>query len=252
MAAVTGSVIALGSAAYSANQQKKAAQGAANAAAEGQQLSIAEQQRQFDLTRQDMQPWMQAGQGALGQMQALNSGDFSSFTQSPDYQFALDQGMQALDRSAAAGGMLTSGGADADRIAFGQGLATQNYGNFYNRLAGLAGAGQNAATGIGQFGANAASNIGNAYANIGNARASSYQQQGHANAQLGGAVGGFASGLANNWGALTSGWGQGAQTQAAQNGFAGLQASNNPFAVSGTNAWGSLGPSNGRNWNFGG
>lgn len=195
MAAVTGSVIALGSGAYSANQQKKAAQGAANAAADANQLAIREQQRQFDLTREDMQPWLQAGQSALGQMQALNSGDFSSFTQSPDYQFAYDQGLQALDRSAAAGGMLTSGGADADRIAFGQGLATQNYGNYYNRLAGLAGAGQNAAGGLGQFGANAASNIGNLQQATGQARASSYMQRADTNAQLATGIGG----LFNDW-----------------------------------------------------
>ena len=49
----------------------------------------------------------------------------------------------------------------------------------------------------------------------------------------------------NNWG----GWNSTRnQTQAAQNGFAGLQASNNPFAVSGGNAW----VSPGYNWNFGG
>lgn len=242
---VAGAAISVVGGAYGANQQKKAAQGAANAAADGQQLAIAEQQRQFDLTRQDMQPWMQAGQNALGQMQALNAGDFSSFTQSPDYQFALDQGLQGLDRSAAARGSLNTGGHSADVLGYAQGLASQNYGNFYNRLAGLANVGQTTATSLGQFGANAASNIGNAYGNIGNARASSYQARGDANSQLGGLVAGFGSNLLNNWG----GWNSTRnQTQAAQNGFAGLQASNNPFAVSGGNTWASPG----YNWNFGG
>lgn len=248
MAAVTGAVIAAGTAAYSANQQKKAAQGAANAAADGQQLSIAEQQRQFDLTRQDMQPWMQAGQNALGQMQSLNSGDFSSFTQSPDYQFALEQGLQGLDRSAAARGSLNTGGHSADVLGYAQGLASQNYGNFYNRLAGLANVGQTTATSLGQFGANAASNIGNAYGNIGNARASSYQARGDANSQLGGILGGLAGGIANNW----SAWQQ-PQQASQQNVWGALQSSNNPFqAPAAGNAWAGVGPSNGVNWNFGG
>lgn len=242
MAAVTGSVIALGSAAYSANQQSKAAQGAANAQAGGQQLAIGEQQRQFDLTRQDMQPWMQAGQNALGQVQALNAGDFSSFTQSPDYQFALDQGLQGLDRSAAARGSLNTGGHSADVLGYAQGLASQNYGNYYNRLAGLANVGQTTAGQLGQFGANAATNIGNAYGNIGNARASSYQARGNANSQLAGLLGGMGSNIANNYRS-------GQQTQAAQNGLAGLQGSSNPFSLSGGgNAWASPG----YNWNFGG
>lgn len=244
---VAGAAVSVVGGAIAGNQQKKAAQGAANAQMEGQQLSIAEQQRQFDLTRQDLQPWMQAGQGALGQMQALNSGDFSSFTQSPDYQFALEQGLQGLDRSAAARGSLNTGGHSADVMGYAQGLATQNYGNFYNRLAGLANVGQTTATGLGQFGANAANNIGNAYGNIGNARASAYQARGDANSQLTGMAAGIGSNMLNNWG----GWNSTRnQTNAAQNGFAGLQTSNNPFQMptGGGNAWASPGYS----WNFGG
>ena len=198
---VAGTAVSLVGGAYGANQQKKAAQGAANAAADGQQLAIAEQQRQFDLTRQDMQPWMAAGTSALAQMQALNSGDFSSFTESPDYQFALTQGLQGLDRSAAARGALYSGGHSADVMNYASGLASQNYNNYYNRLAGLANVGQTTATSLGQFGANAASNIGNAQMAGANARASGYMNQANAwgNA-LSGVAGSAGYGVGNNWG----------------------------------------------------
>jgi hypothetical protein len=145
--------------------------------------SLAEQKRQFDLTRSDQMPWMQAGSAALGQMQAMNNGDFSKFYSSPDYQFALDQGMQGLDRSAAARGRLFSGGYGQDLTKYAQGMATQNYGNYYNRLAGLSGTGQTTATNLGQIGQNYANAYGNIQGNIGNARASAYQ--GYANA-LGG------------------------------------------------------------------
>lgn len=234
---LAGAAISVVGGAMSANSQKKAAKGAANAQAQGQQLSIAEQQRQFDLTRQDMQPWMQAGQNALGQMQDLNSGDFSSFTESPDYAFARSQGLQGLDRSAAARGSLNTGGHSADVMGYASGLASQNYGNFYNRLSNMAGQGQTTATGLGQFGSNAASNIGNAYGNIGNARASSYLSRGDTNSQLGGLVTGIGSNLVNNWGGF-------AQNQAAP--------ATTQFYQGGGNAWGQMGPSNGKQWNFGG
>lgn len=159
--------------AWSANKQAGAQKDAAK-------KSVAEQQRQFDLTRSDMMPWMNAGKGALGDMQALNSGDFSKFYQSPDYQFALDQGFKSLDRSAAARGRLYSGGYGQDLVDFGQGLATQNYGNYYGRLADLAGIGQTTATNLGQFGQNKANQISNQYTNMGNARASAYQGYGNA------------------------------------------------------------------------
>lgn len=181
--------------AYSANQQSKAAKGAANAQTRAADAATEEQRRQFDLTRQDQQPWLQAGQNALTQMQALNSGDFSSFKESPDYQFAFNQGLQGLDRSAAARGSLFSGGHSADLMQFGQGLASQNYSNFYNRLAGLSGTGQTTASGLGTLGANMAGNIGNNLMNAGNARASAYGNIADANSQLAGGIGG----AFNNW-----------------------------------------------------
>lgn len=175
---------------YSANQQKKSAQGAANAQQAAADAATAEQRRQFDLTRGDQAPWLQAGQGALAQMQALNSGDFGSFTQSPDYQFAFDQGLQGLDRSASARGGMFSGGADADRMKFASGLASQNYNQFYNRLQSMAGQGQTTASGLGSLGMGMANNIGNIGINMGDARASSYGQRADTNSQLAGLLGG--------------------------------------------------------------
>jgi hypothetical protein len=138
---------------------------------------------------------MQAGQSALGQMQALNSGDFSSFKQSPDYQFAFNQGLQGLDRSAAARGSLYSGGHSADLMKFGEGLASQNYNTFYNRLQSMANQGQTTASGLGQIGQQYANNVGQIGMNNANNMASSYQQSANANSQMAGVAGG----AFNNW-----------------------------------------------------
>ena len=69
--------------------------------------------------------------GRLGEM--LGGQMYSGFEQDPGYQFRLQQGEQALNRSAAArGGRL--GGAQLKALSdYSQGLASQEFGNFANR-----------------------------------------------------------------------------------------------------------------------
>ena len=187
---------------YAANQQKKGAQQGAQAQTDASNAAIAEQQRQFDLTRSDQAPWMQAGQDALGKQAAFLNGDWSGFENSPDYKYALQQGMGSLDHSAAARGGLFGGGADRDRMQFVTGLATQNANGYWNKLAGMSNTGQQTASGLGNLGMNMANQIGAQYNNIGNARQSSYQQRADANSQM---IGGLA-GLAGRY-IGQSGWG---------------------------------------------
>lgn len=160
--------------AYGAHQQSRAGergeraqQGAADAATE-------EQRRQFDLSRQDQLPFLQAGQDALRRQQAALGGDFSAFQASPDYAFTREQSLEALQRGAAARGGFMGGGADADRLQLASGLASQQFGNYWNRLANLAGQGQSTATNLGALGQNLATNIGNNLMTGAQARASSY------------------------------------------------------------------------------
>ena len=170
----------------------------ANKAADAQKSAtkktIAEQARQFDLSRADQMPWLNAGSSALTQQQALLKGDFSQFYQSPDYQFALDQGMKGLDRSAAARGKLYSGGYGQDLTKYAQGMATQNYNNYYDKLAGLSRTGQSTATNLGQLGQNYANAFGNAQQANANARASAYQTYGDAAKQGMSQIGGWLGG----------------------------------------------------------
>jgi len=180
MAAITSAVIAGGAALYGANRQAAAGRDAADATTRGNNAAIGEQRRQYDQTRSDNKPWLDRGGWALGQMQNFMEGDRSGFENSADYKWAVDQGFKGLDRGAAAGGGLYSGGADADRIALGQGLATQYAGDYYNRLAGMSGTGQTVASQLGSFGANSANQIGGYMQNSGNARASAYTNSANA------------------------------------------------------------------------
>jgi hypothetical protein len=51
----------------------------------------------------------------------------------PSYQFRLRGGQQAIDRSAAARGMLRTGGTLKDLAEYGQNFASQEYENAYDR-----------------------------------------------------------------------------------------------------------------------
>lgn len=71
----------------------------------------------------------------------LNSliSDPNSIANSGAYKFRLDQGNQAIQRSAAAKGMLGSGNTLAELLKYGQGEASQEYGNEVGRLTALRG-----------------------------------------------------------------------------------------------------------------
>lgn len=80
--------------------------------------------------------------GAAGNQRATEA-----FQAGPGYQFALDQGLQALNRNAASRGMLSSGNNSQDIVRFSQGLANQEYGNYLNRLGDFSRLGLGAAQG---------------------------------------------------------------------------------------------------------
>ena len=184
----------IGSSLFSSASSSNAADTAAQASGAASDASIAEQRRQYDLSRADYQPFLTAGTGAVNRLAAgmAPGGEFSgSFdsagflaNQDPGYGFRMSEGIKALDRSAASRGGLLSGATLKGAQQYGQGLASQEYQNAFNRyqtnranqlnpLQSLAGQGQTTANSLGSAGANMASNIGNAYmtsaANTGNA-----------------------------------------------------------------------------------
>ncbi|MEM6682588.1 MAG: hypothetical protein AAF607_10125 [Pseudomonadota bacterium] len=103
-----------------------------------------------------------------------------TFETSPGYEFRRDEGIKAVERSAASRGLLNSGRAVKAVQRFGDGLAADEFNNYANRLATFAGLGQTAGAQTGQFGAAAARGIANTELASGAARASSYQNTGGA------------------------------------------------------------------------
>jgi hypothetical protein len=185
------------------NSAKKASKYQANAA----NAATAEQGRQFDTIQQQQSPFRDAGVKALNQLMQLygmgeggtGQPDYSAFQNSPDYQFALQQGGQAVDRSAAARGNLNSGNTLAAQQQFGQGLASQQLGNYRNQLMGLIGGGQNAGNVLAQAGLQTGQMVGNNLMAAGNARGSGALASG---ISLGQGLGEAASAIApqiNQW-----------------------------------------------------
>jgi hypothetical protein len=176
VAGLAGSMIASNASQNAADTQANAENNAANM-----------MQNQYNLSRQDIQPWLDSGRNALSQLNQqlpnlTRSFSLADFQQDPGYQFNLQQGQQAIARSAAARGLGDSTAALKDTATFSQGLAANQYqnafnnfntnqANTFNRLATMAGMGQQAATTNGAQGLQSAANIGQDLTGAANAQA---------------------------------------------------------------------------------
>lgn len=192
MPAAIPAAIAAGTALVGAASSRQAASQAADARQRAsEEAAVA---RGEDLAR--LEPWRQSGEQAnnrLAAMLGLNGQATPFNSDDPGYAFRLSEGQRQVDNSAAARGSTLSGGALKALQKYGQGMASQEFQNSYNRLANVSAQGQNAATGQGsasmQFNtlqnantnamgdARAAGTIGqgNAWANAGQTAVNQYQ-----------------------------------------------------------------------------
>lgn len=108
------------------------------------------------------------------QARPTGQGSLDAFFQSPDFQFNLAQGQQAIDRSLAARGRALSGAGVKEGQRFASGLASQEFGNFTNRLLAMAGLGTTGVTTSANAGLATAGQIGAAQQNAANLRGSAY------------------------------------------------------------------------------
>ena len=169
-----------------------ASNAAAKKGAQSQQdatnASLAEQGRQFDLTRADYAPYREAGTRALGQLQTdINQQPTSAEVMAqPGYQFGLQQGQTAIDRKIAAMGGRVSGAAIKQAGRYGTDYATTGYNAEYqrrqdrlNRLQALAGIGQTATNGSAAAGANSTNAISGLISSQGDSTAASQIARGN-------------------------------------------------------------------------
>lgn len=133
------------------------------------QAGIDEQRRQFDAIQKLLQPYAQAGTGALGQQQALlglagapaQQQAITALEQSPQFTAMLQQGENAMLQNASATGGLRGGNTQAALAQFRPALLAKTIQDQYARLGGLTSIGQNAAAGVGNAGMQTGSNVSN-------------------------------------------------------------------------------------------
>lgn len=136
----------------------KASEKAGNIQADASKYAADISQKQFEQTRQDQMPWLNAGKSALGDLtkyidkspdfndkwggriesayqggQLTGGLDPANFQTDPSYQFRKQQGMDGLQSSAAAGGSLLSGAALKSLNEYNSNLASQEYGSAWSR-----------------------------------------------------------------------------------------------------------------------
>ena len=184
MAIGTGAAI-LGGSLISGALGASSSRSAARAQQQATDAATAEQRRQFDTSRADMMPWLESGREGLNDLNRLASGDMSRFFTDPGYNFARTEGMRGIERSAAARGGATGGNALRALSQFNQGLASQQFGDFYNRTAARAGVGQTTANNLAALGQNSANSISGLLQAGGDARASGIMGQANS---IGGAL----------------------------------------------------------------
>jgi hypothetical protein len=206
-------IVGAGASVISGKKAAKAQTNAANQASADAERADATNRYIYDRTRADYTPQRLVGQSALykladmygvarpaaavGGVEEQFFGNapaevgmtpgFGGFEVSPGYQFRVGEAMKAIQRSAAARGSLRSG-ATMDAIQRRvQGVASDEYENFSNRLAALAGIGQTATAGSAAAGqayagqqTQTALAQGQIATNAGNARATAYQNTGSA------------------------------------------------------------------------
>jgi len=186
--------IIAGSAILGAGISASASRRASKSQEQSQRDATAAQERMFERQVELQEPFRKVGVNALPEL--VEASKYTPFTMQqfqadPGYAFRLQEGLKALDRTAAARGGLLSGATLRGATRYGQEMGSQEFTNAFNRyqienaarlnplqsLAGMAQTSANTLTGAaGQYGQNLAEGA----ATMGNIRASGYMNQANA------------------------------------------------------------------------
>lgn len=160
--AVAGAAVAgIAGAVISSNGAKTAAQDQENAA----NNATSAQLQMFNTTQNDYKGQIALGGQASGLLSNLfgtnGQPNYSSFDNSPGYQFSLQQGQNSINKAAAASGNLYSSNTLAALSNYNTGAAGQQYNSYVNQLMTAAGLGNAAASGVGSAATATGGEIGN-------------------------------------------------------------------------------------------
>lgn len=158
-------------------------------------LAMRERMYQEDIARQE--PFRQAGMTSVNRLMELygpggaytKTPTMQDLMQDPGYAFRLSEGEKALARMQAARGQYLGGGAIRAGTRFGQEMASQEFGNMYERLMNQRAAETNALLNLGRYGPEAAAQLGVGGRALAQGAAAAYGDIGAAQAGRAGQVG---------------------------------------------------------------
>jgi len=239
---VTGTIAAVsaGASILGGRSQAKAAKSAAAAQTKATKATIAQQERALERQIGLQEPFRQTGVNALADYATASQYTpfgMPQFEADPGYQFRMSEGMKALERSAAARGILQSGGTLKDITRFGQDYASQEYQNAFQRyleerrqklqpLEYRIGLGQNAASNQGVNIGTTAQNVGNLTTSLGDIQSAGIMGRANAFTNTMSNITGLASDAA-------SAYGQYKAAQPYQNYLSAINAPMNPNMIGG-------------------
>jgi hypothetical protein len=213
-ALLASAAIGAGASILGGRSQAKAAGKAAKAQTKATQATIAQQERALERQIGLQEPFRQTGVNALADYATASQYTpfgMPQFEADPGYQFRMSEGMKALERSAAARGILQSGGTLKDITRFGQDAASQEYQNAFQRylaerqqklqpLEYRIGLGQAAASGQAANVGSTAQNVGNLTTSLGDIRSAGIMGQSNAFTNTLSNITGLASDAASAYG----------------------------------------------------
>lgn len=179
--------------------EKKAINKATQAQVDAFNRGIDEESRQYDQSRADFLPYMQAGTQALPgilDLLGLNGSQAAStaiaaLQASPIYQSLYNNGLETVLQNASATGGLRGGNTQTSLADFGRDTLSSVISDQLGRLGGLAGLGEGATGSVAGLGANKADAVAALLGKIGGAQASGFLAKGGINGQMWNNAGSF-------------------------------------------------------------
>jgi hypothetical protein len=180
-----------------AGAQRTASNTAADATTAAANAGINQQQAQFAAIQKLLQPYVQAGTGALtaqGNLAGINGNDaqaqaIQALQASPLFTSAQKLGENRILANASATGGLRGGNVQAALAQFNPQLLSSTINDQYSRLGGLASNGQNAAAGVGNAGLSTGNNVSTLLGQIGSSQAGQALANGRADVSNIGGIG---------------------------------------------------------------
>lgn len=193
--------------AVASQSAKEAAKIQARGYTDAMQMQIDAQNKMLDKQMMAISPYLESGKAALSDLNTglVEGGKFtkqfkvSDIEDDPGYQFDLAQGLQAVQRSAAAKGSLSSGGTLKSIASFTKGLASEEVNSAFNRFMTQQDAQFNRLSTIASLGSGAVNTLSNFSQNYANQVSNAY------GAGITGAAGSTASGVVGSANAISGG-----------------------------------------------